>query len=379
MKKILFPIFAMLLLLSAAAIAADNSITLTYQLIDSEISPGGETTLILTMTNPSSSQPINSIRLYITGGKYVFASPSYIDVGGLAPSASQQTSFVIKADSSAISGTDYITIRADYIPDSIQKETSINIPIKIIRKPMLQITKTSYSVTPKPGNETLLTLSVMNNGAGDAEDVLFSLNKSDLFTAENYEYFAREIKAGSVASIPFTLDISPSASTGTYSISLVLKYFDESRQKNFTESKTIPLNIEGSAKLSIANIKTDPSKIISGSDTTLTVLIENSGTADAKSVSASIDLPFQGTKTAFLGKIGPDEDAPAVFNLQAGKAGNYNYTLAISYEDDFGAHEYKQGLNFIVYNAGVSGVAIVLTAVVIIGAAYFAYSRLRRK
>jgi len=51
--------------------------------------------------------------------------------------------------------------------------------------------------------------------------------------------------------------------------------------------------------------------------------IENTGTDDAKSVSASVDLPMDGNKETFIGKIEPDNDAPAVFYLRDRDSGNF--------------------------------------------------------
>lgn len=129
----------------------------------------------------------------------------------------------------------------------------------------------------------------------------------------------------------------------------------------------------------MANVKTDPSRINSGAEMSLTIRIENSGTGDAKSVRAIVDVPFQGTKTAFLGKIGPDEDAPAVFNLQADEAGNYKYKLTVVYEDDLGDHEQQQDLDITIYGAGVSMAAVGMSILVVIGLAYFGYARLIKR
>ena len=49
-------------------------------------------------------------------------------------------------------------------------------------------------------------------------------------------------------------------------------------------------------------------------------------------------FPMSGGKEAYVGKIEPNNDAPAVFSLQAGDPGNYAYNLTVEYQDDYGVH-----------------------------------------
>ena len=80
----------------------------------------------------------------------------------------------------------------------------------------------------------------------------------------------------------------------------------------------------------------DPVRIKKGDAVSLIIRLENTGTDNANSVKASIDLPMSGGKDAYVGKIEPNNDAPAVFALQAGNPGTYPYNLTVQYEDDYG-------------------------------------------
>ena len=66
----------------------------------------------------------------------------------------------------------------------------------------------------------------------------------------------------------------------------------------------------------------------------LIVRIENTGTGDANGVRAVIDAPVKGTKEAFVGKIEPDNDGPAVFYLQEAPAGDYQIPIMIRMEHE---------------------------------------------
>ena len=90
----------------------------------------------------------------------------------------------------------------------------------------------------------------------------------------------------------------------------------------------------------------------------LTIRIENTGTGEAKQVSAKVDLPAEGTKEAFIGKIKPGNDAPAIFLLEGMKGGNYPYNLTITYTDDMGVHTLTRQMNLRVPPADNSGTII---------------------
>jgi hypothetical protein len=94
-------------------------------------------------------------------------------------------------------------------------------------------------------------------------------------------------------------------------------------------------------------------------------------------VKASLDTPFSGTKTAFIGSVDKNSDAPAVFYLQATKDGTVPANLTISYLDDFGAHEItEQAAVATASGQGLLPAAAILIALGILGAAYW-YLRIR--
>lgn len=78
----------------------------------------------------------------------------------------------------------------------------------------------------------------------------------------------------------------------------------------------------GKSELGFVSVDTNPPRLTEGTPFDLTIRIENTGTGEAKQVSAKVDLPAEGTKEAFIGKIKPGNDAPAIFLLEGAKAGN---------------------------------------------------------
>ncbi len=156
-----------------------------------------------------------------------------------------------------------------------------------------------------------------------------------------------------------------------------MDYKDENGE-NTSSASFVGVKVLGDAELSIGNIKTEPQNLAKGDLVTITMRLENSGNGDAKSVKVSLDIPFEGTKTAFLGKIKSDDDAPGVFTFYATQSGDIPYTASIDFEDDLGKHTVKEALTLNVRNTNKNGIIIPVIVVVLVAGAIVFY-RFRRK
>ncbi|RZN33112.1 MAG: hypothetical protein EF813_11335 [Methanosarcinales archaeon] len=88
----------------------------------------------------------------------------------------------------------------------------------------------------------------------------------------------------------------------------------------------------------------------------------------------TIDIPFKGTRTAFLGKIEADDDAPCIFNFRATESGDIPYQAVISYEDDLGDHTTNVDLVLYVDDGGNGDMlipALAVAALIVVGGLYF--------
>jgi hypothetical protein len=124
--------------------------------------------------------------------------------------------------------------------------------------------------------------------------------------------------------------------------------------------------MKGVSELGFVSVDTNPTRLTENTPFDLTVRIENTGTGEAKQVSAKVDLPAEGTKEAFIGKIKPGNDAPAIFLLEGMKGGNYPYNLTISYTDDMGVHTVIRQMNMRVTPSDSSGNIILLLLILAI-------------
>ena len=67
--------------------------------------------------------------------------------------------------------------------------------------------------------------------------------------------------------------------------------------------KGIDVIMKGKAELGFVSLDTNPPRLTENGPFDLTVRIENTGSGEAKQLSAKIDLPAEGTREAFIGKI----------------------------------------------------------------------------
>jgi hypothetical protein len=123
--------------------------------------------------------------------------------------------------------------------------------------------------------------------------------------------------------------------------------------------------VRGRAELGLASLTTDPVRIEGGQAFTLLPRLENTGTDDANSVRVRIDLPLSGGNESFIGTIEPGNDAPAVFNLVADRAGQLAYNLTTTYTDDEGTHTVTETLTLDVAESGGS-TAIIAAALILV-------------
>jgi hypothetical protein len=129
---------------------------------------------------------------------------------------------------------------------------------------------------------------------------------------------------------------------------------------------SIDILFKGKAELGFVSVDTSPARLTADTPFDLTIRIENTGTGEAKQVSATIDLPVDGKKEAFIGKIKPGNDAPALFLLEGTSSGNHPYTLTVVYTDDMGEHTMKREMNLYVPPTDMSGTIIAVIVVVLI-------------
>jgi len=308
-------------------------------------------------------------------------SGNFKQVGEIGPGQSIPITFLIRAP--ARDGIYFPEIWIDVTGgESVRQPIPVNVntQVALLKKPAIIAYKTLPD-SVNPGDDFSVRVILENNGLSRADEIVVSVNASSRTIAPktpgNY-YFERLFKGENI-----TLDMSfatdKNAPLGLNTILLAISYANADGTFN-RQTETLGIPIKGKATIGIASLSTDPVRIQQGDPLTLIIRLENTGTDNANSVKASIDLPMSGGKDAYVGKIEPNSDAPAVFSLQAGEPGNIAYNLTVEYQDDYGLHTNTETLTMTVL--GGDGTGLILAVVILLaaaGGAGYWYFVLRKK
>jgi len=232
--------------------------------------------------------------------------------------------------------------------------------------------------TIKPEDVFDLGFLVSNRGSGTAITVQVTAALDDLpvVPVGADTFVVRKLDSGESERMSYRILVSDTAEIRAHAIPITMRYDDESGG-NTTSQSSVGINVVGDAAICIARVKTNPENPAIGDVMTLMLQIENSGHGDAESVKVAIDVPFEGTRTAFLGEIEADDDAPCIFNFRATEGGEIPYHAVISYEDDLGDHTTTEELVLYVGDGGNGDMLIPALALAALIATAVLY--LRRK
>ncbi|MDP3565255.1 MAG: hypothetical protein Q8R70_12285 [Methanoregula sp.] len=352
-------------------VSAEGSPTVTitdYKVTPSVLMPGSLGTITITIKNTAGSSTITEKSGQLSDATYAVVkttdtnvnienvklegygievmSKDFDRVGEIGPGQSLPISFSIRAPSK--SGIYYPEV---WIDTTRGKSTRYPIPVNVntavgIQRQAILIMDTSLDATANPGEEIPVTLTIRNAGQTIADDVTLKLeNSSTVVAPKNADlYHLGAITGGGQQTVQLVLLSDKKANAGLVRIPVTISYSTIDGIPR-TQSSGIDLMMKGKAELGFVSVDTNPPRLTENTPFDLTIRIENTGTGEAKQVSAKIDLPAEGNKEAFIGKIKPGNDAPAVYLLEGAKAGSHPYNLTITYTDDMGVHTMNRQMN----------------------------------
>ncbi len=272
-----------------------------------------------------------------------------------------------------------IELGVTWTTDGAHREQNVTVPVVVRGTPKLVISEITIDPeTIKPEDAFGLSFLVSNKGTGTASIVQVTALLDDLpFIPVGADTFViRKLDSGASERLSYRILVSDAAEISAHTIPVMMHYDDESGENRDSQS-SVGINVVGDADLCIASVKTSPENPVTGETVTLTFKIENAGHGDSESVKVMIDIPFAGTKTAFLGKIEADDDAPCLFTFRATESGDIPYHAAIEYKDDLGDHTATVELSLHIGSGGNGGIlvpALAAGALIVVGVFY-----LRRK
>lgn len=201
-----------------------------------------------------------------------------------------------------------------------------------------------------PGDKKEITLTVKNQGGRDARHITMNFqNRDHISLIGSSTVYISSINAWCSKEIPITIKAEDELTNGAYAIPILVtfsEYYHDASVGYVTAPMpstniTIVFYVEGTTTLEVADISTDPPELREDSENnTITVLIENSGSAKARSVSLRMDPPspfveaYSGSTSGFTEEIEARSSHSFVFALDiedGAEEGSYTIPLTIEY------------------------------------------------
>lgn len=316
---------------------------------------------------------VNIENVQLEGKGILVLSKDFEHVGEIGPGQSIPLTFTIRAP--AETGMYYPEV---WIDTTGGRSTRYPVPVNVntpvgIQKKAIMIVESSLPDTVTPGEEIPVMLVVRNSGETNTDDVTLRINnESNLIAPKKTDiYHIGAINANESGAVNFVLLSDRDTPPGLIRVPVTLQY-NWIDGTSHVETASIDVLMKGKAELGFVSVDTDPRRVAADQPFDLTIRIENTGTGEAKQVAATVDLPMTGTKQAFIGKIKPGNDAPAVFMLDGGKGGTYDYTTSITYTDDLGTHTISKQMSVRIVPADYSGM-IIIVVLVLLAAGFLVY------
>jgi len=349
----------------AVSVTSPTVIIDGYEITPSVLMPGDTGTLTVTLKNTNQNSNIlqnvgassggfattksTSIGLFVEnvhleGNGILVLSPDFSRLGSLGPGQSVPVTFLIQApETDGIYFPEvWIDVR-DGTSTRYPVPVNVNTHIAVVKKPELILNRTLPDQVV-PGNEFTLFLDLSNTGSSRADDITVAINASASSLSLNGpgNYYLGHLDPGDHAAFNLSLSTDKDSPLGLRDIPVTITFANPDGTR-VTQIEHVGVHMKGKAEVSIKSLTTDPVRVSPG-PFTMILRIENTGTDDAKSVEASIDLPMAGNHDAFVGKIEPGNDAPAVFYLTDTTDGDFPYTVSVQYSDDYGNHTIRKQL-----------------------------------
>ncbi len=338
------------------------------------IAPSGE---VLNTKNVDISTVIDSVELM--GNGVTVIDGNYQHFGAIGPGQSVNVTFSIRApDQEGL-----------YFPEvwiGINGGKSVRYPIPVNVNTDLYVMKTPTVVVGRempnsinPGDSFPVILTFSNAGVIRISDlVVTSSTSTDSLGSKGPNTLALDsLSGGENRTLQLEFITDRNIPLGLQKISLGIDYkLPDGTSRHQEEVIQVP--VKGAAELHIASVTTEPKTITDGEAVTMIIRLENTGTDTAKSVFARIETPMDGSKEAFIGKIQPNNDAPAIFAITAEGAGEHTYTLVTSYADEWGPHNESRSLTLSVQQADYTPLVLLIAVIAAGAVAGYFYIRKRR-
>jgi LPXTG-motif cell wall-anchored protein len=399
MKKILTLTLLILLTYAANTQAQSEQIpfNITYVVSVPHLTPGDRNVGLEFTVQNNIDAPVDNVKIYLFL-RYPFSAsispnnklgeisyPGYLIASGgsgneytqyfnLAAGTAHKTFFKIDVDRNATYGQ-YDIPYTIYYGQNKESTGKITLAVKgntLVEVRSVQVIANSSQV--EPGEPFKMAVSLENIGDNEIKWLKLTLNPRDkelVPLSSDSERIFKDLSQGTEKNAEFSFSMEKDAVIKNYPVDLVLDYMDE-RGIEYNETKLVGIVAAGRANLDIAKKTTEPARIKENEPFTLTVKIENTGTGDAKGVTARLESGLEGDTLAYLGEIKKDDYSNAIFTLDGAGSGKKSAVLNISFEDDFGKREMQRELILIVNPADSKNpLPVIIGLIAILAVLYF--------
>ncbi len=393
----LLVLFGLMVIFIPPVQADTPTVTITdYKVTPSVLMPDSLGTITVTLKNTASSASVSEStalssdnagttrttdinvfieNVHLEANGIVVLTDDFDRIGDLGPGQSTTITFSIRAPEA--SGMYFPEV---WIDTAGGRSTRYPVPVNVntvsgIQKQAILIMESSLPGSTNPGDEIAVALNVKNAGQLMADDVTLKIiNVSASVAPKSTDlYHLGTISSGEQKTVNLVLLSDKDASSGLIRVPVAISY-NALDGTPVTEQTGIDIMMKGKAELGFVTVDTSPARLTEGTPFDLTIRIENTGTGEAKQVSATVDLPAEGKKEAFIGKIKPGNDAPVIFLLEGAKSGTHPYMLTIHYTDDMGEHTMTRGMSLRVPPTDRTGdIILVLVILAILGFVGYRY------
>jgi len=319
----------------------------------------GMATTVDALTQTTTDINVYIQNVHLEGNGIDVTTNDFARVGDIGPGQSIPITFSVRAPDQ--SGMYFPEV---WIDTNGGQSTRYPIPVNVntpvgIEKQAILVMESSVPGDANPGNEIPVILNITNAGQSLADDVTLNFETQNMSVAPRNSDVVHvgTINPGEEKSTDLVLLSDKNTNPGLIRLPIIISYNGVDGVVHNTTSG-IDLMMKGVAEMGFVSVDTNPTRLAEGTPFDLTIRIENTGTGEAKQVSAKVDLPVDGTREAFIGKIKPGNDAPAIFLLEGAKAGNHPYNLTVQYTDDMGSHTITRAMNIWVPATDSSGTII---------------------
>lgn len=309
-----------------------------------------------------------------------------VQLGTIAKDATSAATFNLKAGEGIDLGHHDLSAVLGYRDTKGEEYTkSISVDVFIQDRGEAKLSISRINTSPSkiyPNTDFTLTLTFENTGSQTAKATKLILLLPKEFTGED-SAFLGTIQKDSSSSASFDMKAFKSSSPGVYAVKAESTYTDEQgREKTSKETFDLFILDRGEVILEISGKSTSPTKLVPGTDFTLSLQLENIGEQDAKSVRIELeaDGDLKGEFTSFVGEIEKDDVSTGVFDLSVAptaQAGTRMVTARVIFIDERGVENsvLKSFDLFVGEPSKTSRTTIIIVAVVVLGLIIYLWRR----